>query len=161
MAYFTSNLIALSGMWNRLLILLLAIVMGSSCESDPRLPFGTAPEIELAGISNDTIREYQDILTITIKYLDGDGDLGFEDPDQYALFVRDQRLENFDQFYIGPISPPGNSIAIEGELDIEFPSLFLFGNGNVETTRFEVKMIDRAGNESNILTTQRVFLIRE
>jgi len=161
MVFFTLNRIVRSGMWNRLLIIFVFAAFWAACTSDPRLPFEQAPEIELVEISNDTIREYQDILTITIKYLDGDGDLGFEDPEQYALFVRDQRLENFDQFYIGPIAPPDNAIAIEGELDIEFPSLFLFGNGNVETTRFEIKMVDRAGNESNILTTERVFLIRE
>lgn len=130
------------------------------CEKDERLPFSEKPEIELLGLSHDTIREYEDVLVIRIKYLDGNGDLGFEDPEQYALFVRDLRLERFDGFYIGPLSPPGREIAITGELDIEFPSLFLFGNRNKETTRFEVKMIDRSGMESNLLTTGPVTIIK-
>jgi hypothetical protein len=100
-------------------------------------------------------------LSIRISYKDGDGDIGFEDPEQYALYVRDIRLEAFDGFYVGPLAPPDAEVPIQGELNIEFPSLFLFGNGAVEQTRFEIKMIDRAGNESNVIETEFVAITRE
>jgi hypothetical protein len=101
------------------------------------------------------------VLLIRIFYRDGNGDLGFENPEEYALFVRDIRLEDFDGFYVGPIAPPGRSVPIQGDFIIEFPSLFLFGNGDIEQTRFQIKMIDRAGNESNLLETETVAIIRE
>ena len=132
----------------------------SSCSKDERLPFSNIPEIELIGVSHDTIREFTDILTLSIGYFDGDGDLGYEEPDKYALFVRDVRLEDFDGFFIGPLSPPDTSVAIQGNLDIEFPSLFVFGNSNAETTQFEIKMTDRAGNESNVLTTEDIVIVK-
>lgn len=141
------------------LVIALLLILGCNDSSD-LLP-GEVPEISLLEISHDSIVQYEEPLIITIQYQDGDGDLGFEDPERYALFVRDIRLEDFDNFYVGPLSPPGSDVAIEGDLNVEFPSLFLFGNGPSETTRFELKMIDRAGNESNLLTTPSVTILRE
>lgn len=141
-------------------LLLFSLLILVACTKDEQLPFSDKPEIELVGVSHDTIREYEDVLIITISYQDGNGDLGFEDPDEYALFVRDLRLEKFDGFYIGPLSPPGSNVPITGKLNIEFPSLFLFGNRTSETTRFEVKMVDRAGLESNVLLTEPVVIVK-
>lgn len=143
------------------LLLILITLMTIGCEEETVEHFTNEPQIELLGLSHDTIRQYEDALVITIRYKDGDGDIGFEDPEEYALFVRDIRLENFDGFYVGPLAPPDNPIPIQGELTIEFPSLFLFGNGAVEQTRFEIKMIDRAGHESNLLETDLISITRE
>jgi hypothetical protein len=145
---------------NRVFVVAIISLTLASCTKDERLPFSDKPEIELIGLSHDTIREYQDALIITIRYFDGNGDLGFEEPEKYALFVRDYRLENFDGFYIGPLAPPDSRVAITGTLDIEFPSLFLFGSRSSETTRFDIKMIDRSGMESNVLTTGNVVIVR-
>jgi hypothetical protein len=125
------------------------------------MEYSDIPEIQLIELSHDTIREYEDVLRIRIFYKDGNGDLGFENPEEYALFVRDIRLETFDAFYVGPLAPPDADVPIQGYLNIEFPSLFLFGNGAAEQTRFEIKMIDRAGNESNLLETAIVSITRE
>jgi hypothetical protein len=70
-------------------------------------------------------------------------------------------LEAFDGFYIGPITPPDVEVPIQGHLNIEFPILFLFGNGAMEQTRFQIKLIDRAGHESNLLETATVSITRE
>lgn len=142
-------------------LFLLSLFLYSGCEEETVLHYPVEPEIELVGISHDTIKQYQDVLIITIRYKDGDGDIGFEDPDEYALFVRDIRLEEFDGFYVGPLAPPEANVPIQGELNIEFPSLFLFGNGDLELTRFEIKMIDRAGHESNLLESEMVAITRE
>lgn len=143
------------------LLFVLGLLLASGCKKDDDIAYSNIPQISLVGLSHDTIRQYQDALIIRIGYQDGDGDIGYEDPETYALFVRDIRLAEFDGFYIGPITPPGTSVPIQGELTIEFPSLFLFGTGNVEQTRFEIKMIDRAGNESNLLETDFISIIRE
>jgi hypothetical protein len=134
-------------------------MIGCKEEEVPRLP--VEPVIQLLDVSHETIRQYEDVLLIRIQYEDGDGDLGFENPEEYALFVRDIRLQEFDGFYVGPLAPPNANVPIQGELSIEFPSLFLFGNGDVEQTRFQIKMIDRAGHESNLLETETVAIIRQ
>lgn len=142
------------------LVLLLLIFIFSACDTDD-VEYSRAPEISLNSLSHDTILQYEDVLLLSIKYQDGDGDLGFENPEDYALFVRDVRLENFDGFYVGPLAPPGQSIPIQGNLTVEFPSLFLFGSGQTEKTFFEIKMVDRAGNESNTIETDPVVIKRE
>jgi len=142
----------------RSIIFVLVLLVVSSCGKDENLPFSTLPIIELKGLSHETIVEFQDVMTLSIEYTDGDGDLGFEEPDQYALEIRDTRLDKFDQFYIGPLAPLDTLIPISGILDIEFPSLFIFGNAQEESTNFEIKMTDRAGNESNLLSTQTILI---
>lgn len=140
---------------------MLSLLFFLACSNEDEIVFSPIPEISLVSVSQDSITQYEDVLYIRIAYKDGDGDLGFEDPEEYALFVRDIRLEAFDGFYVGPLAPPGAVIPIQGEMQIEFPSLFLFGNGSAEQTRFEIKMIDRAGNESNLLETDFVTITKE
>ena len=161
MVFFTSRATCRFAGLSEWLLLLIAVFLFAGCEEEEIARYANVPEIQLVGISHDTIRQYEDVLVITIFYKDGDGDIGFEDPEQYALFVRDIRLENFDGFYVGPLAPPDAQVPIQGELTIEFPSLFLFGNGDIEQTRFEIKMFDRAGNESNLLETDLVAITRE
>ncbi len=141
-------------------LVLLCFLLLISCEKEEVIAYSDIPEINLVEISSDTIRQYEDVLYLRISYKDGDGDLGFENPDQYALYIRDIRLEAFDGFYLGPLAPPGANAAIQGELNIEFPSLFLFGNGNTELTKFQIKLIDRAGHESNLIETDFVAIVR-
>ena len=138
-------------------ILFITLFAISACDSDD-ITFSTTPELKLIGLSHETIVEFQDILTLSFEYTDGDGDLGFIEPDRYALFIRDTRLSEFDNFYIGPLAPPDTLVPITGLLDVEFPNLFIFGNANEESTNFEIKMIDRAGNESNLLTTDPILI---
>jgi len=143
-----------------LLIGLISVLLGTStsCSKSEIDEISVVPSIELISISNDTIIEFDETLIITISYEDGDGDLGFVETDKYALFVRDIRLEEFDAFYLGPIAPLNAVIPIKGKLDIEFPTLFIFGNEAMETTRFEIKMVDRNMNESNILVTEDIII---
>lgn len=143
------------------LLIIIAMLMMTGCGKEEVMHLADIPKIELVGVSHDTIRQYEDVLVLRIFYQDGNGDIGFEDPEEYALFVRDIRLESFDGFYVGPLTPPDVEVPVQGELTIEFPSLFLFGNGAVEQTRFQIKMYDRAGNESNLLETGTVSIIRE
>jgi hypothetical protein len=131
----------------------------SACQpKEPLLPFSEVPEIRLVGLSHDTITEYKDILTLTFSYQDGDGDLGFEEPETYAVFIRDARLQTYDGFYLGPVAPPGVSVPVKGNLSVEFPSLFVFGTRQEESTRFYIYIKDRSGNQSNELVTSAVTI---
>ena len=160
MVFFTSRVICpFAGKSS--VVILFAFLLLAACKKEDDITYPDVPEISLIGLSHDTIRQYQDVLTIRIFYKDGNGDIGFENPEEYALFVRDVRLQAFDGFYVGPLAPPTAVVPIQGELTIEFPSLFLFGNGTIEQTRFEIKMVDRAGNESNLIETDFVAIVRE
>jgi len=139
-------------------LFLLSLIVFIACSKDEDLPFSSIPEIELLGLSHDTIREYIDIMTISFEYTDGDGDIGFVEPDKYALFIRDTRLSEFDGFYIGPVAPTDTLVPIRGVLNVEFPNLFIFGNATEESTNFEIMMVDRAGNESNTLSTKTILI---
>lgn len=142
-------------------LILTGILVLAACNKDDGPAFSTIPEIELISIAPDTVVEFRDVLIITIEYRDGDGDLGHEDPDVNTIFVRDARLEAYDGFYIGPIAPIGSEVAITGQLNIEFPSLFLFGSGPTESTFFYVYIEDRAGNKSNEIVTPNITIVRE
>jgi hypothetical protein len=140
-------------------ILALAFLSVFSCrENAEEPPFSIIPEIRLKGLSHDTILEFEDILTLNIRYQDGDGDLGFEEPDSYAVFIRDARLTKYDGFYLAPVAPPGAVIAVQGDLKVEFPSLFVFGNRTEERTKFYIYMVDRKGNKSNELISPEVII---
>jgi hypothetical protein len=56
----------------------------------------------------------------------------------------------------GTVAPPGALIAVQGDLKVEFPSLFVFGNRTEERTKFYIYMVDRKGNKSNELITPEV-----
>ena len=128
-----------------------------SCrETADEPPFSVVPEISLKGLSGNSIIEFEDVLKLSIHYRDGDGDLGFEEPDTYAVFIRDARLLKYDGFYLGPVAPPGAVIPVQGVLNVEFPNLFVFGTRNEETTRFHIYMIDRNGHKSNEVVTPQV-----
>ena len=139
---------------------LMLIVLMGGCKKEEIDLRNPVPEILSVTTNSNSIREFQDSLVFFVEYRDGDGDLGFVEPSKYAVFIRDLRLPEFDGFYIGPLAPLESDIAIQGVIHIEFPSLFLFGNRNSETTVFEIKFIDRSGNESNLITTEPVVIIK-
>ena len=87
MVFITSKIICRSG--GLISFLLLSLILISGCTKDEVEEYSFTPEIALVNISSDTIRQYEDVLYLRIAYKDGNGDLGFESPDQYALHIRD------------------------------------------------------------------------
>ena len=136
-------------------ILLLLIIGFCSCkkEEEPKVPV-----IKLIEITPLSLVQYNEPVYITIGYSDLDGDIGYENPDEYALQIKDNRLINPDWYHIPPLSPIGSNLVIEGELMIKINSLFLLGNGSQELTSFTIKVEDRAGNWSEAITTPQVTI---
>ncbi len=122
--------------------------------------FDTTPRIELVGLSTNQVVEFQDSLIVTIRYEDGDGDLGDENPDVNSIFIKDARLEEADGYYLAPLAPAGASISITGELDIILFTPFILGNGASESTQFSIYVVDRSGNQSNTIETESIQIIR-
>ncbi|TVR81670.1 MAG: hypothetical protein EA412_02570 [Chitinophagaceae bacterium] len=119
------------------------------------------PYIELVSVEPLEMIQFKDTLTITIRYEDGNGDLGFADADSNALYVHDQRLDKADMFYVPPLAPLDAEVHISGKLDIQIGNTFLIGNGPSEKTRFYIKIRDRAGNMSNEIVTPEITILRE
>jgi hypothetical protein len=118
------------------------------------------PIIEFLNINSDTFMEFKDSVVIMIGYSDGNGDLGYENADLTSVFIRDSRLENYDEYYLKPLSPPKSKIPISGKLKILLPPLFILNPGIQENTRFEIYLEDKSGNRSNIVFTPIVTIVK-
>ena len=131
----------------------------SSCTKDEPL-LDIVPKITLKEVTPTTVVQFTDSINFVIEYEDGDGDIGFWNPDSLALSVLDQRLVSPDYFYVRPLTPDSNALAITGTIRIAIRNTFLLGNGDSETTRYELKLKDRAGHWSNAVTTPEVVITR-
>lgn len=139
------------------ILLVFFTLLLSACKDDEPI-FSTTPEIELVSVQPEDVTQFVDTFSITIRYKDGDGDLGFIESDSSSLYILDQRLEAYDHYYVAPLAPPDEEIPIQGTLNIPVGKLFLFGVNPTETTRFKIKLRDRAGNWSNEIETGTVTI---
>ena len=134
--------------------------MLASCDDSPVFPL--TPEIFFQSISPEQATQFTtDEISLTIRYQDGDGDLGFEGVEKIAnLFVRDTRLA-FDgnpaavtAFSIPSLTPDTRKPSIQGEITITM--LTPPWEPSEEPLVFEVYMVDRAGNVSNSILTSPI-----
>ncbi len=130
-------------------------------DSDPLDDISEIPEIELLEVSPLSVLQYEDSISFKIKYLDGNGDLGEQDPDIKSIFLIDNRAPNdliFD-FHLSPRAPLDSEIAIQGELDVVLNNTILIDDGlGAETATFSIYIVDRAGNQSNILQSPEITI---
>lgn len=128
------------------------LLLLSSCKKDNGIL--DTPIIEFVSISPNPAIKYQDEVTITIKYTDGNGDLGENTPDKKNLFVTDKRNNVVFKFRVTQLAPDNSEIAIQGNLDIKLtPQGFIDDNNTSEKTTYTIYMVDRAGNQSNSIET--------
>ncbi len=142
------------------IILGLALMAGACTKISDEPQFDLTPAIVIDSISADTIVEFEEALIVTLTYEDGDGDLGNPDPNVNSLFVKDQRLEMQDEYYVYPLAPVGENISITGKLTVELNTTFILGNGTAEQTKFTLYLVDRAGNKSNEVTTGFITIVK-
>ena len=151
------------------------------CFNTPEYP--NTPQIEFFDIdSNPKLDQlsgvYFDEVVISIKYKDGDGDLGYEQWELDSLeksdsntgynylikqfrksqgkFIEYEGREN-NNGYFQRISPekPG---PIEGKISRTIDIIHSFYRYRNDTIRFEIQIRDRAGNLSNTVTTDSVVV---
>jgi len=121
------------------------------------------PEIEWVGLSATTLKAGVDSLAFTIRYTDGDGDLGTEDPDIPSIELVDQRDPTtlVFNYHVPPLAPPGAEIALTGTLKIVLDhTILLDENHTSETTTYTLRLKDRAGNWSNTLESETVTIVK-
>jgi hypothetical protein len=142
-----------------LVICCLFAFLMTSCKKDEPEKF--PPVINFLSISPDTVVQFQDSVIILIRYEDQDGDIGFDNPDEPVIWVKDSRLPEADLFHLPPLTPDKQNLSIQGELYIRLKPPFLFGNGNIEQVTFSIKLRDRSDNWSETIQTTPIAIIRE
>lgn len=106
------------------------------------------------------VAEFSDSVIIAFDYYDFNGDLGYHDPNITSLSVKDSRLQFEDLYHVSPLAPEDASVPIQGRLSVKLNSLFILGNETVEKLRFEVAIKDRAGNWSDVVTSDTITVYR-
>lgn len=119
------------------------------------------PTIEFVDIQPRNVVEFKDSISVTFRYSDPDGDLGSENPDRKLVSVMDTRLDEPDYYHLPILAPPGSKPAIKGQLTMKLKNTFLLGSGGDEVTSYVIKVTDRAGNESNSITTPPITISKE
>jgi hypothetical protein len=149
------------------------LVLLSSCVKEKNFP--AEPKIEFVNY----ISYGSDSADCIISFKDGDGDIGIEKGDttseddymlKYLYKGTDGQFHPFDKidstavmdtlFYsyrIPDITPEGQYKALEGEIKAKLRSspLYFFGHHAV---KFEIRLRDRAGHYSNIVTTNEIVV---
>jgi len=147
--------------WKNMILLLTLMMAWVGCSKDDAAEISPIPAIQFVSISPDLIVEFTEPVIIRISYIDGDGDLGENEPEVKNLFVMDNRNQVTFQFRIPELAPEGANIAITGELPIELNSVaVLEENTDQEPVIYTVWVVDRAGNQSNQIDTDPITVIQ-
>ncbi|MCH8331785.1 MAG: hypothetical protein IH946_10490 [Bacteroidetes bacterium] len=151
-----------------LLLILTTVVILSNCKKadPPDLPVFTitlsdTPSITLNNVTPIIVTQFEDEITFTISYEDGNGDLGHENADSMTIWLIDNRNtdELIQKFHLAPITPAGQEIAVRGVLNINLDHTAILDNNNTqETTTYTIKIKDRAGNWSNEVTSGTITI---
>ncbi|MGR3811768.1 hypothetical protein [Jiulongibacter sp. NS-SX5] len=150
----------------------------SSCFKEPEFSF--TPSIEFEGYTKDILLDKflganKDSIVISVKFQDGDGDLGLGEEDKaiaqqnddFNYIIQPYRMKNGTFEAFDPLVPlsgyfpqlkldekPG---PLEGTLSYTIEFFHSFSPKN-DTLRFDVQIKDRSGNLSNVAETEAIIV---
>jgi len=148
------------------LLLCLVLLFLLSCRRE-NVVFAVEPQIEFESLQPAVVQEFG-TLVLTLRYKDGDGDLGGQpdnQPDLFLIDLRDSTLfpagydgiirYNMPKFYEGPTPQ-----SIQGTIEVSIPGIIrLNPNAAQEQVQFRVYILDRAGHRSNDITTSIATIV--
>lgn len=151
-----------------LILLLLAVLLFSSCEKNE---VSKIPQIVFLQLSPSIIKAGRDTAFMQFSVRDGDADLGVTaGANKYDIYIKDMRFDSAGFVgYLFPGIDPGildPTRGITGTCTFLFtPRLLYIRNDSAvhakfDTTRFEVYIMDRAGNPSNHIVTDPLVMQR-
>ena len=142
---------------HRLYILLfISIFAFTACDTSPVFP--SEPKVEFIDIQPLRVKALQDSIVVTIRFQDGDGDLGAEIEGEINLELIDDRYktntnpnlttQDFTSSYSLPnLTPDARNPAIQGEISVTIPLTAVVDFRNQEEeVRYQIKLWDRKGN---------------
>ena len=130
------------------------------CKKEDPIEISTIPQLEFLSINPSTAKEYQDKITITISYKDGDGDLGENTTDVKNLFLTDNRNGVTYEYRVPQLAPSEEKIRIQGNLPVVLKNTAIIGGGDSESVTFSIYMVDRAGNKSNTVNSSSITVTK-
>ncbi len=137
------------------------VILFFSCKkeegNDPLPTVSNTPSIELVSTSATNINQFEDI-EFSVKYRDGNGDLGESDADTKTIYVMDNRNTSIvHEFHLQPLAPLDKSFAIQGTLKINIENVILLDQANnSENATFSIYIRDREGNKSNTILSPSI-----
>ena len=144
-------------MYNKSFLLLILFFV-VSCKKEDKKEYPIEPTIEFINVSPSELTEGSDHIIISFKYTDGNGDLGENNSTAKNLFVTDNRLGITYSFRIKQLAPDGSSIPITGTLNTDIGTVFITNSTQQQTANFSLYIVDRAGNQSNTITTSAITI---
>lgn len=160
----------------KLFVLGLFFLSLTSCVKEPEYPL--EPVIEYLSSSRLSVLE-GDSFTLTVKFTDGDGNLGFVDGTTascgnnnceydsdttcfkdafFSCFLIDQRDSCFASLAVPDVEPNGSIKAVSGELDLAAPPTFCKCGCPFDTLQYQIILRDRSGNYSNVVLSEAVII---
>ena len=140
-----------------LVTLLIVSALMVACGED--VTFDATPSIELSHIGPETVVELEDSIRIVVAYEDGDGDLGENSPDAKNFFLRDNRIDLVYQFRIKELVPDGASVPIRGTLELTLPNTVITDGSSQQDVTYTIWVKDRAGHQSNMVTSGPITIV--
>jgi hypothetical protein len=131
-------------------------MMGALSACTKLTEISEVPEIAFQSVVPNVVTEYQDSLYFTVSYRDGNGDLGENNTDNNNLFIEDSRNQVTYGFRIQQLAPNNTDIAIKGNLKLTLPNTAIINGGASESVSYSIWVVDRAGNESNRVSSSTV-----
>ncbi len=147
----------------------LLLIAGSCTQA---LEFDEKPEIQLISMSKNSLAQSFipdfDSILITIGFVDGDGDFGFNSTDTSKVYVVDSRTGFTYDFRIPQLNASGTR-GIEGDITVRTGSVCcIFEDGDVpctvrpdypiDTMVYDIYIEDLSGNISNTIRTPTIFI---
>ena len=136
------------------------IFLFSSCFLPEELP--PEPKIEFEGfiLIKDTLEPKlgnpAHLIWLKISFTDGDGDIGLAEGDTLPQPYYDNNLFiNNIGYRIPDITPKGQNKTLKGEIDVE---IWIIPASLYDTIVYEIYLVDRALNLSNIVTSPAIVL---
>ncbi len=146
----------------KLLAILVPLLLLNACDDSPVFPL--EPEISFVSITPEQTTQFTaDEITLTLHYQDGDGDLGYEGTEKINnLYVTDTRdffstnPARTTAYSIPSLTPDTRKPSIQGDISISI--MTPPAEPNAEPLVYEVYIVDRAGNISNVITTTPIIV---
>jgi hypothetical protein len=142
------------------------IILFVACKKDSKPtvnpPISTTPTIEFIEAIPTTAKQFSDSIKFTIKFTDGDGDVGDVSADSLSLFLYDSRNAAIvERFHIVPVAPSSSTIVVQGQFSVVLAHTILLNNSSTsESAIFSFKIKDRAGNSSNTVQSGNITIVK-
>jgi hypothetical protein len=153
---------------------LMLLLMIAACRNPPNYP--DEPVIEFLSMNKNTMQQgfaNQDQILMTISFTDGDGDLGSNNnEDSTKVYFADTRYPIPEVYTVSiPLVPElGSGNGISGDITFRVGTSCCLYNGastscmpipglERDTIVYDIYIIDRKGNQSNVVKSDPVILL--